>query len=190
MQERAVTLDGRTLPLSPGFMVVATQNPIEHEGTYPLPEAQLDRFLMKLIVPWPSRDEERRIVRQHGGAVVAQQDDGAVADLAAIEAARAVVDNLAMADEIVDYTVDLVRATRTHPALLHGASPRAAVMLARAARSLAALRGRDFVLPDDVKELFLPTLRHRVVLAPEAELDGRDVGRVLQDVRQQVAAPR
>jgi len=190
MQERAVTLDGKTIPLPGGFMVVATQNPIEQEGTYPLPEAQLDRFLMKVIVSWPSRDEERRIVRTHGAPSEAAVAITAVADLEALEVARRAVDVLEMSDAVVDYTVDLIRATREHPALHHGASPRAAANLAHASRALAAIRGRAFVIPDDVKDLFIPTMRHRVVLAPEAEIEGQAVERVLAAITQRVAAPR
>ena len=194
MQERAVTLDGKTWPLSPGFMVVATQNPIEQEGTYPLPEAQLDRFLLKVVVPYPSRAEEREIVRRHGNRTAMPRLEAfgvePVADLASLAAARAAVAGLRLSDEVADYIVDLVRATRDHASLLHGASPRAASMLATASRALAALRGRDFVLPDDVKDLFRPALQHRVILAPGAEVEGVTAQGALEQVLARVAAPR
>jgi MoxR-like ATPase len=194
MQERTVTLDGKTHPLSPGFMVVATQNPIEQEGTYPLPEAQLDRFLLKVVVPWPNREEERRIVRLHGNrtAMPKLEQFGLerLTDLATLQAVRQTVAELQLADEVADYIVDLVRQTREHPALLHGASPRAAAMLATASRALAVLRGRSFVIPDDVKELYRPAMRHRVVLAPGAEVEGLTTHAVLEQILSQVPAPR
>ncbi len=194
MQERIVTIDGETYPLSAGFLVVATQNPIEQEGTYPLPEAQLDRFLLKVVVPFPSRDAERAIVKLHGNrtSMPAIESYGLqrVATMAELEAARHTVATLTLADENIDYIVDLVRATREHPALLHGASPRAASMLATASRALAVVRGREFVIPDDIKELFVPTMQHRIVLAAGAEVEGMTTDGVLQQILAQVPAPR
>ncbi|MBL9089363.1 MAG: MoxR family ATPase [Planctomycetia bacterium] len=194
MQERAVTIDGTTHPLGAGFMVVATQNPIEQEGTYPLPEAQLDRFLFKVQVGYPDRDHERDMVRLHGHrtAMPTLEELGvaAVADLPTIEACRAVVRQVRLSDEIVDYVVDLVRATRGRPTVACGASPRAANMLASASRALAVLRGRDFVTPDDVKALAVPTLRHRLVLAPGAEIEGLTAEAEVRRVLEEVAAPR
>ncbi len=193
MQERAVTIDGKTLPLSDGFIVVATQNPIEQEGTYPLPEAQLDRFLMKLTATWPTRDEERRIVREHGTQMISRasaEPEGTVADLTDLKAARARIATVELADPVVDYIVDLIRATREHPHLGHGASPRAAANLAGAARALAAIRGRDFAIPDDVKALFIPSMRHRVALSPDAEIEGHSVTRALDAILTRVPAPR
>ncbi|MGM0574858.1 MAG: AAA family ATPase [Myxococcota bacterium] len=194
MQERSVTLDGRTHTLSDGFMVVATQNPIEQEGTYPLPEAQLDRFLFKVLVGFPSRDEERRIVRLHGHRTAMPRLDRfdleRLADLDALRDIREAVAELRLADEVVDYVVDLVRATREHHAVLHGASPRAANMLATASRARATLQGRAFVLPDDVKDIFLPAMRHRVILAPGAEVEGLHADGVLEQILESVAAPR
>ncbi len=192
MQERSVTIDGQTHELSDAFMVVATQNPIEQEGTYPLPEAQLDRFLLKVLVGYPSRNDEREIVRRHGSRA-SSRDSRVLSPLAgagALREARALVGELRLSDELVDYTVDLVRATRQTGALLHGASPRAAVMLATASRALAALRGRAFVIPDDIKELFLPAMRHRIVLAPGAEVEGLTADAVLKQVLGQIRAPR
>ena len=194
MQERAVTIDGVTHSLGDGFLVVATQNPIEQEGTYPLPEAQLDRFLFKITVEYPSRDDERAMVRLHGHRTVmpdlAAFDLKPVADLATLREARKAVSAVRLSDALVDYVVDLVRATRGRPTLLCGASPRSANMLASASRALAVLRGRDFVIPDDVKDLVLPTLRHRVVLAPGAEIEGLSSDAVVRQVVEQVPAPR
>jgi MoxR-like ATPase len=194
MQERVVTIDGTTHPLGPGFMVVATQNPVEQEGTYPLPEAQLDRFLFKVIVGYPSAEEERAMVRRHGHQVAmpAIEELGLVplADLATIVAARQAVTQIRLADEMVDYIVAIVRATREKPTLLFGASPRSANMLATAARAHAVLAGRDYVIPDDVKVLALPALRHRLVLSPGAEIEGVTVEQVLGQIVEQVAAPR
>jgi MoxR-like ATPase len=194
MQERSVTIDGDTMPLGPGFMVVATQNPIEQEGTYPLPEAQLDRFLFKVFIGYPTRDQERAMVRLHGHRSVmpdlATFGVTPVADLATVQAARALVSSLVLSDEMVDYIVDLVRASREHQWLLAGASPRAANMLATAARARAALEGRDFVIPDDVKALIAPILAHRVVLAPAAEIEGVTAAQVVAEIVEEVAAPR
>ena len=192
MQERVVSIDGITHDLGAGFMVVATQNPIEQEGTYPLPEAQLDRFLFKVTIGYPSRDDERAIVARHGsGNTMAHQlPVRAVADLATIGAARKAVRDVRASDPVLDYVVDLVRATRERPQLLFGASPRAAAMLAAASRAYAALQGRDFVLPDDVKALAVPALRHRVGLAPAAEIDGLTTEAVIRQILELVPAPR
>ena len=194
MQERLVTIDGVTHDLGPGFMVIATQNPIEQEGTYPLPEAQLDRFLFKVVIGYPSRDEERAIVARHGHHAMmprlAELGIQPVADLGLLVAMRGVVQQVRVSDAIVDYVVDLVRATRERPSLAFGASPRAATMLAMAARAYAALGGRDFVIPDDVKAIALPALRHRVVLAPGAEIEGLTGEGVIRQILDQVPAPR
>jgi MoxR-like ATPase len=194
MQERTVTIDGVTHPLSRGFMVLATQNPIEQEGTYPLPEAQLDRFLFKIGVGYPSRDEERDMVRVHGHRTatppISEFGIRPVASLAEVIAARQAVAAIRLSEEIVGYVVDLVRATRARPALLCGASPRSANMLATASRAHAAIQGRAYVIPDDVKALAIPTLHHRVVLAPGAEIEGLTVQAVLARVLEEVEAPR
>ena len=194
MQERSVTIDGTTHDLDPLFMVIATQNPIEQEGTYPLPEAQLDRFLFKVPVGYPSQEEERSMVRLHGHRTamprIADFGVTAVAERGFILEARGFLAGLRMADEIVDYVVALARATRRHPALLCGASPRAASMLATAARARAVLDGRDYVLPDDVKQLVVPAFGHRVVLSPGSEVEGASALGVLQEIVEQVAAPR
>ena len=194
MQERTVTIDGTTHALARRFMVVATQNPIESQGVYPLPEAQLDRFLFKHQVRYPDAAEERRIVAAHGNrfgtARAADWGVEAVADPATIDAASDAVAAIRVADEVIDYVVALVRATREAGDLQTGASPRAAAMLAAAARAKAALEGRDFVLPDDVKALAPAALRHRVTLAPVAEIDGRTADEIITALVAQVGAPR
>jgi MoxR-like ATPase len=194
MQERKVTLDGQTHPLPEHFTVVATQNPIEHQGVYPLPEAQLDRFLFKLLVPYPSAEEEAAIVArfgEHNGPP--HPDDFGVArvtDAKSLNQATAVVKSITIAKEVIDYVVRLVRATRESADLAIGASPRAAVLLANAARARAALAGRDYVLPDDVKALATAVLRHRLMLSPAAEIEGREVEALVGDLVQQTEAPR
>jgi MoxR-like ATPase len=194
MNERFVTIDGTDYPLGDEFMVVATQNPIEQQGTYPLPEAQLDRFLFKIPITYPDREEERAIVRRHGNrsAMPKLADFGLhpVLDAGSLGALRDEVAQITLTDALIDYIVDIVRATRTHPSLEVGASTRAANMLAAAARAYAALHGRDFVLPDDIKLLALPVLRHRVVLSPGAEIEGQGANRIVSDILEQIAVPR
>jgi MoxR-like ATPase len=194
MQERTVTIDGVTHSLSDAFLVLATQNPIEQEGTYPLPEAQLDRFLFKIAVGYPSRDEERALVAEHGHRTTSPRLEEfglrAVAGRPELAEMRALVGGIRLSDEIVSYVVDLVRATRGRPALLCGASPRSAAMLASAARARAAVEGRAFVIPDDVKALAPSVLRHRVVLAPGAEIEGTTADAALARVMEEVEAPR
>ncbi|HEY4404327.1 MAG TPA: MoxR family ATPase [Xanthobacteraceae bacterium] len=194
MNERIITIDGKDYPLGDDFMVVATQNPIEQQGTYPLPEAQLDRFLFKMIIDHPSRDEEREIVRRHGhrSAMPRVEDFGlkAVADGSLLAQAREMVSQIRLSDPLIDYIVDVIRATREHSSLEVGASTRAANMLAAAARALAVLAGRDFVIPDDVKFLALPVLRHRLTLSPGAEIEGLTADRILREVIDQTPAPR
>ncbi|MEZ5892462.1 MAG: MoxR family ATPase [Parvularculaceae bacterium] len=194
MQERAVTIDGKTHALSPHFTVIATQNPIEQQGTYPLPEAQLDRFLFKHVLSYPGREEEERIVAGHGGSANAKSPaDLGVApavDRGALAAAVKAVSGVRLSNEIVAYIVAMARATRETAAFSTGASPRAAAMLAAAARARAALDGRDYVIPDDVKALAVPAFRHRVVLSPTAEIEGRDADTAVRDIVEQVQAPR
>ncbi len=194
MQERRVTLDGETHALGDRFMVMATQNPIENQGVYPLPEAQLDRFLFKLLVPYPAEEEEAAIVQRFGQRQgpprPADLGVGAVADAAKLASASAAVDQVTVAKEIVDYVVRLVRATRDHSELSVGASPRAAVMLANATRARAALQGRDYAIPDDVKALAVPVLRHRLTLSPAAEIEGRNVEDLVAELVEGTEAPR
>lgn len=194
MQERQVTIDGETHPLGEHFLVVATQNPIEQQGVYPLPEAQLDRFLFKHLVDYPSAEEERRIIANHGSRPQAMEPAmwgvEAVADKAQLAAAADIVASVRLADEVVDYVAGLIRGTRTAPDLQSGASPRAGAMLAGAARARAALEGRDFVIPDDVKALAPAVLRHRVLLSPSAEINGRRVEDVVTGIIDEIEAPR
>ena len=194
MQERSVTIDTATYELGQGFMVIATQNPIEQEGTYPLPEAQLDRFLFKVVLGYPSRDEERAIVHRHGHRTTMPRITDfhiqPIADLGTIVAMRQTIAQIRVSDAIIDYVVDLVRATRERPSISYGASPRAATMLTTAARAYAAMQGRDFVLPDDIKALAVPALRHRIVLAPGAEIEGLTTEQVVRQIVEQVPAPR
>ena len=194
MEERTVTIDRTRYPLGDGFMVIATQNPIEQEGTYPLPEAQLDRFLFKLLVGYPTREEEIDLVERHGrarGTLEARLEGlETIASLSAITAARHVIGEFTLNEEMTAYIVDLVRATREHPAILAGGSPRAASRLAAAAKAYALLNGRDFVIPDDVKALFLPAMRHRLVLSPAAEIENLGPEQIIGQVLEQVDAPR
>jgi MoxR-like ATPase len=194
MNERTVTIDGHDYPLGEDFMVIATQNPIEQQGTYPLPEAQLDRFLFKIVIAHPSRDEEREIVRRHGhrSAMPRLADFGlaAVASSRTLAVVRDEVSRLHLSDELLDYIVDVIRGTREHASLDVGASTRAANMLASASRAYAALNGRDFVIPDDVKILALPVLRHRVILSASAEIEGLSADRVVSEILDRTAAPR
>jgi MoxR-like ATPase len=194
MQERQVTIDGKPHRLSDRFMVVATQNPLEQQGTYPLPEAQLDRFLFKQTLGYPTRDEERRIVATYGvqSGQTAPADMGVakVVDAKTLAAANAAVAAVTLSDEVVTYVLDLVRSTRETAELQSGASPRSAAQLALAARARAALDGRDYVIPDDVKGLALPVLRHRVILSPAAEIEGRRSDEVIQGLVDRAAAPR
>jgi len=194
MQERSVTLDGKRHALSPRFTVIATQNPIEQQGTYPLPEAQLDRFLFKQTLPYPSEEEERQIVIRHGSR--AGNPDpvalgvGVAAGEGDIAGAVEAVSGVRLAEEIAGYVVGLIRATRESADIETGASPRAGAMLALASRARATLEGRDYVVPDDVKALVLPALRHRVILSPAAEIEGRSVDDTLKTLIERVEAPR
>ncbi|SMQ69580.1 MoxR-like ATPase [Altererythrobacter xiamenensis] len=194
MQERRVTLDGETHALPDRFMVIATQNPIENQGVYPLPEAQLDRFLFKLLVPYPAESEEASIVarfgKRQGPPRPAELGVTAVADAAKLSEASAALDQVTVAEEIVQYVVRLVRGTRDHGELSVGASPRAAVLLANAARARAALEGRNYVVPDDVKALAVPALRHRLTLSPAAEIEGRDIEELVTELVESTQAPR
>ena len=194
MQEKQVTIGGTTFKLEEPFLVLATQNPIEQEGTYPLPEAQLDRFLFKVIVGYPTRDEEREVVTRHGHRTAMPRLEDfqlrPVIDRGGLMQVRQFIQQITLRQEIIDYIVDLVRATRDRPALLHGASPRCGTMLATAVRAHAALAGRDYVIPDDVKQLAVPTLRHRLILAPGAEIEGLTTDAVIRQLLEQVPAPR
>ncbi|QIQ04548.1 AAA family ATPase [Streptomyces liangshanensis] len=194
MEERQVTVDGSARMLPDPFLVVATQNPVEYEGTYPLPEAQLDRFLLKLTVPLPSRDDEISVLTRHAEGFDPRDLRAAgvrpVAGPADLEAARDAVARTSVSPEIAGYVVDICRATRESPSLTLGASPRGATALLSTARAWAWLTGRDYVIPDDVKALALPTLRHRVQLRPEAEMEGVTADSVITAILAHVPVPR
>jgi MoxR-like ATPase len=194
MEERQVSVEGRALPLPDPFVVIATQNPVEYEGTYPLPEAQLDRFLLKLLLPLPDRPVEVEVLRRHA-AGFDPRDLGAagltpVAGAADLAAARAEVRRVQVTPEVLGYVVDVCRATRTSPSTALGVSPRGATALLATAKAWAWLSGRSFVTPDDVKALAHPTLRHRLQLRAEAELEGVTPEAVLDGVLAAVPVPR
>jgi len=194
MEERQVTLDGQPHPLPEPFMVIATQNPIEYEGTYPLPEAQLDRFLMKIQMDYPAAEEERAILERHYRGFRAQELERAgieqVLDRPGLLELRAAHRGVTVEAEVLDYINSIVRATRDWSTLAVGASPRGAVALLVCAQSLALLRGRDYVVPDDIKEMARPVLRHRVILRPEAEVEGVQADQVLEQILQSQPVPR
>jgi MoxR-like ATPase len=194
MEERQVSVEGMPRALPDPFVVVATQNPVEYEGTYPLPEAQLDRFLLKLTMPLPSREDEVGVLSRHAGGFdprdLAAAGVRPVAGPEQLAAGRAAVRRVTLDPAVVGYVVDLCRATRTSPSLQLGVSPRGATALMSAARAWAWLSGRGYVTPDDVKALARPTLRHRVELRPEAELEGVTAEAVLDGVLGAVPVPR
>jgi MoxR-like ATPase len=188
MEERQVTVDGVTYHLGIPFMVIATQNPIEHEGTYPLPEAQLDRFMMRLSIGYPNIESEHSILATHG--IASTLDDiEPVTDAQGISEMVLMAREVHVAPAIQHYIVAMADATRRHPDVYLGASPRASIMLLRASRSLAASDGRDYVIPDDVKSLVVPVLAHRILLAADAAMTGRTPRAVLEELLQQVPVP-
>ncbi|MEK1943259.1 MAG: MoxR family ATPase [Pseudomonas sp.] len=194
MQERQVTLEGRALPVAQPFMVLATQNPIEQEGTYPLPEAELDRFMLKLRMDYPQLDEELSMVRQVSRSSRADMLDVVplrpLLQAKDVLALQKIASELALDEQVLDYAVRLARTTRSWPGLAIGAGPRASIALVRGGRARALLRGGDFVTPDDIKSCALAVLRHRVRLSPELDIEGLSVDQVLQQLLDQVAAPR
>ena len=194
MQENQVSADGRVHPLSGVFTAFATQNPVEYEGTYPLPEAQLDRFMFKLVIDYPPEEFEQQMLQRHqeGFDPVHPETSGigAAATVERLEAARRAVRRVRVEADVLRYITSVVRATRGFHALMLGASPRAAVMLLAASRAMAVLRGRDYATPDDVRDLAAPTLRHRVVLNPESEIEGVTADQCIEQVLQRVEVPR
>jgi MoxR-like ATPase len=188
MEERQITSDGVTRHLQPPFMVIATQNPLEHEGTYPLPEAQLDRFMMRVVVGYPSREKELEILDTHGVR-------STFLDLQAVASLEEVMDMVDIARQVTvspsvkNYIVDLVEGTRLHPDVMLGASPRSALFLQRIARSRAAASGRDYVMPDDIKSLAGPVLEHRLALRPEAQMRGETIASIIEDVKGRIRVP-
>jgi MoxR-like ATPase len=194
MQESQVTIEGEAHTVEPPFMVLATQNPIEQEGTYALPEAQLDRFLLKVRIDYPSQAEEAALVRHvTEGKVGDKLDVAEVQPLVKPQTVlqlQAIAASLRIDDAVMDYAIRLVRATRTWAGVVAGAGPRGGISLVRAARAAALLEGRDFVTPDDVKRMALPALRHRIRPSPELELEGRDTDAILKGLLEKVEAPR
>ena len=194
MQEQQVTIEGRAFMVAPPFMTLATQNPIEQEGTYPLPEAQLDRFLLKIRIDYPTQVEEIQLVKQ-----VTSGKSGESLDVSAINTIikpeeililQRIVAKLRLDDRVYDYAVKIVRNTRNWPGISLGAGPRGSIALIRAARAAALLAGRDFVIPDDVKSIAIATLRHRIALAPELEIEGHNIDTVLSSLLNKAEAPR
>jgi MoxR-like ATPase len=194
MQEGQVTIEGTPHPLSPPFMVLATQNPIEQEGTYALPEAQLDRFLLKIRIDYPSQEDEHVMVRQVTANQVGDRlnvdDVGTIIKPHTVLALQRFVASLTVDERVSDYAVRIARATRSWPGVAAGASPRGGIALVRCARAHALISGRDFVTPDDVKAVALPALRHRITLAPELEIEGESADAVLKALLDKVDAPR
>jgi MoxR-like ATPase len=195
MQERLVTIDRDTHALPPNFTVFATQNPIEYEGTYPLPEAQKDRFMLKITMKAPDRADElalaqRTMTREAPETMLANGAVQRVIQAEDLQALREQVGAVVMRDELIGYLVDIVRTTREHESVLVGAGPRATQSLMMAARAFAAMSGRDFVTPDDIKAMAVPVLEHRVILRPEFEIEGLSVPEVIQQILQTIAVPR
>ena len=188
MEERQVTSDGITRALVLPFMVIATQNPLEHEGTYPLPEAQLDRFMMRVVIGYPSRQKELEILDTHGVRSTFL-DLEAVASVDEVQEMVAIARDVAVSQSVKNYIVDLVEGTRLHPDVMLGASPRSTLFLQRLARSRAASQGRDYVMPDDIKALAGPVLEHRLALRPEAQMRGETVGELIEDLLGRLRVP-
>ncbi len=194
MEERQVTIDGEAHSLSPIFTVLATENPIEYEGTYPLPEAQLDRFLLKILLDYPEEEHERQVVANWDAGFnsrrLDQVDIGPLAEPDAISRCRREVSMTRMEPGVQHYAVDIVRRTRAHPFVHYGASPRASVAMLLCSKALAAIRGREFSTPDDVRDIARPVLRHRLALRAEAELDGATPDAVISDILRSAEVPR
>ncbi|MBX3287999.1 MAG: MoxR family ATPase [Acidobacteria bacterium] len=194
MEERQTTIDGDRHQLSPIFTVLATENPIEYEGTYPLPEAQLDRFLLKILIDYPRVEEELEIVARWDGGFNSRHLEMAnitpLEDAAAVSHCRAEIRAMRMEPGVQKYIVEIVQRTRNHPTTLYGASPRASIALLLCSKALAAIRGRDFPTPDDVRDIALPVLRHRLALRAEAELEGATTDAVISDIIKTVEVPR
>ncbi len=192
MEERQVTVDGKTYPMTPPFIVFATQNPLEHEGTYRLPEAQLDRFFFKVEVDYPSLEEETRILEGHHAGRTPEHLDlvQPVLDAAQVAAYRQQVRQVHVEPPLLQYIAQLIHQTRDHSALYLGASPRASIAVMTGAKALAAMRGRDFITPEDVQEIAFPVLRHRIILTPEQEMEGRRPDDVIKGLIERVEVPR
>ncbi len=190
MQERQVTIDGETIKLSPPFMTLATQNPVEHEGTYPLPEAQLDRFIMKVVIDYPNRDAECEIVARSSADNPGDEGISIICGPEEIVAAQKVTAAVQAVPEVISYAVAIAEATRDSRSISLGAGTRGAISLVKIGKAFAALEGRSFITPDDIKRASLPVLRHRVQLTPEVAISGQDIDDVLQAIVDSVPAPR
>lgn len=194
MQERQVTIEGEAMELSPPFMTLATQNPIESEGTYPLPEAQLDRFLLKILIDYPCADAETSLVRAvtsgHVGDILDVSEVSKVIDPEEVESIQTIVSNILVDEKVNGYAVSIVRTTREWPGVAIGAGPRGGIALIRAARARALMSSRDFVTPHDIKAVAGPCLRHRLALSPELEIEGRNTDDILEGILERVDAPR
>ena len=195
MQERTVTIDRDTHELSPYFSVFATQNPVEYEGTYPLPEAQKDRFMLKISMDYPPKEDElilaqRMLGKESPEAVLAKGEIKPVINIDELGELRDCLHGILIRDELIDYIVGIVRATRSHDSILVGASPRATQSLVLASRAFAAIKGRDFVTPDDIKFMALPVLEHRLILRPDYEIEGLTVKEVIQNTLRNIEVPR
>ncbi|MDH3620829.1 MAG: MoxR family ATPase, partial [Gammaproteobacteria bacterium] len=194
MQENQVTIEGKSSALAPPFMAVATQNPVEHEGTYPLPEAQLDRFLFKVLIDYPDHDSEKKIVTtvtsERIGDALYVEDIKTVMSCDDVIAAQKLVAQTRLDDVVLDYAVRIVRQTRQASGIRMGAGPRGSISIVRASRASAVLAGRDFVTPDDIRKVAVPALRHRIALAPELEIEAYRPDDILKDILESVDAPR
>jgi MoxR-like ATPase len=192
MEERQVTMDGQTYPMEEPYLILATQNPIDQEGTYRLPEAQLDRFLFKIVVGYPSLEEEVRILEFNQKNELNDQLNSVRKVLTGnqIIAMRQIVNGVHLEDKVINYLAQIAQETRSNPSLFLGASPRASVAILHASKALAAIRGRDFVTPEDIKETAVPALRHRVILLPEREMEGVNVDDVIRQIVNKVQVPR
>ena len=192
MAEQQITVDGKTYPMEAPFFVIATQNPVDQEGTYRLPEAQLDRFIVRVIVDYPNQDEERQILDRFRNDFRQTQQEAvaAVFTKAKIASYSTLIEQVLIRDELIDYIAGLVYRTRTHPDLYLGASPRASLAILRLAKAVAALAGRDFVTPDDIKQVAFPVLNHRIILTPEREMEGITAKDVIDDILRGIEVPR
>jgi len=190
MQEKQVTIEGQTMRMGDPFVVMATQNPIEYEGTYPLPEAQLDRFLMKLSVGYPDPDEEREILRRRATAMTDDIEVSSVATMADVQAMKGEIERIHLEEAIEKYVVDIVRSTREHVDVDVGASPRGSLAMMKLSRGKAYLDGRDYVIPDDVKAIAIPALSHRLILKAEGWMRGKRPESVIEDILRSVPVPK
>ncbi|MDE0645034.1 MAG: MoxR family ATPase [Gammaproteobacteria bacterium] len=194
MQERRATIEGESFAVAAPYMVLATQNPIEYEGTYPLPEAQLDRFMVNVFINYPTMEDEAKILDQvttnRPVDELSVVDVKAVASAADIRQAQTVASQIELDEAVRDYAVEIVRATRSFPGIVQGASPRAGIALVRMGRASALVNNRNFVTPDDIREIALPVLRHRIALSPEYQIEGQTTDNILEQVLEKVEAPR